>query len=94
MGIGNPELIKKAKYRREQILQHVDKSGGITGMKLAEMYGVTKGTILKDIAELRRQGYPIQVSSHIEEGGMIVAVYEIPQMLQRSTKDISAASVE
>lgn len=94
MGIGNPELIKNAKYRREQILEHVDKPGGITGTKLAEMYGVSRGTILKDISFLRHQGYPIQVSSHIEENGAIVAVYEIPQMLRRSIKDISAVSAE
>lgn len=74
--------------RQNMIIDILKKSDGATGTKLAEKFAVTRGTILRDIAELRRRGYPIQVSSMVEESGTMVAQYEIPRYL----KSTSAAS--
>ena len=73
------EKAEKVAKRREDILKCVSQPGGSTGNRMAAKFKVARGTILKDIAALRRQGYPIQVSSMITEDGMYVAVYELPK---------------
>lgn len=78
------------KERLGMIIDILKEENGSTGTKLAEKFAVSRGTILKDIADLRRKGYPIQVSSMVEEGGMMVAWYELPRYLQST----SAASAE
>lgn len=67
--------------RLNMIIDIMRKENGSTGTKLAETFGVSRGTILKDIADLRRKGYPIQVSSMVEEDGMMAARYELPKYL-------------
>lgn len=76
--------------RLNMIIDIMRKENGSTGTKLAETFGVNRGTILKDIADLRRKGYPIQVSSMVEENGTMAAWYEIPKYLRNT----SAASAE
>jgi len=83
MGIGREQ-------RLSEILDIVLKEDGDTGAHLAEMFGVSRGTILNDIAVLRRRGYPIQVSAMVKEDGILSARYEIPRYL----KNISAANAE
>lgn len=78
------------KERLGMIIDILKEENGSTGTKLAEKFAVSRGTILKDIADLRRKGYPIQVSSMVEEGGMMAAWYELPRYLQST----SAASAE
>lgn len=82
MGISRQE-------RLGMIIDILKDGNGSTGTKLAEKFAVSRGTILKDIADLRRKGYPIQVSSMVEEGGMMAAWYEIPKYL-RNTSAVSA----
>lgn len=84
MGQTKEEKATKKTHRQEAILKYLETHGGVTGNTLSEIHGVTRGTILRDIAELRRKGYPIQVSSHVEESGMLVAVYELPKYRPRS----------
>ena len=84
MGLTKEEKLAKQTYRREAILKLVSQPNGATGTYMAQKFGVSRGTILKDIAALRKQGYPIQVSSYTEEGGMIVAVYELPKYRPKS----------
>lgn len=74
--------------RHRMIIEILTKQNGSTGTKLAEKFAVSRSTILRDIADLRRKGYPIQVSSMVEENGMLAAWYEIPKYL----KNIPAAS--
>lgn len=81
MGQTRQEQAERVSRRREIILKHVGRPGGTTGNKLAKMLGVTRGLILKDISALRRAGHPIQISSMVQEDGMIVAVYELPRYL-------------
>lgn len=76
------------KKRLGMIIDILKEENGSTGTKLAERFEVSRGTILKDMADLRHMGYPIQVSSMVEEGGMMVARYELPRYL------MSAASAE
>lgn len=78
------------KERLGMIIDILKEENGSTGTKLAEKFAVSRGTILKDIADLRRKGYPIQVSAMVEEGGMMAARYELPRYLQST----SAASAE
>lgn len=79
MGITKEEKAAALAERRQRILECVSQPGGSTGNRMAEKFNVARGTILKDIAALRRQGYPIQVSSMITEDEMYVAVYELPK---------------
>lgn len=81
MGLTKQEKAEKVTYRRNQIIEKVKVPGGATGAQLAKMFGVSRGTILNDIAHLRRKGYPIQISSTTEESGIMVAVYELPRHL-------------
>ena len=81
MGQTRQEQAERVSRRREVILRHVGRPGGTTGNKLAKMLRVTRGTVLRDIAALRRAGHPIQISSMVQEDGMIVAVYELPRYL-------------
>ena len=74
MGISRQE-------RLGMIIDILKDGNGSTGTKLAEKFAVSRGTILKDIADLRRRGYPIQVSSMVEEDGMMAARYEPPKYL-------------
>lgn len=74
----------KRNQRHQAILKLVSQPGGATGSCMAKHFGVTRGTILKDIAALRKQGYPIQVASHTEENGMLAAVYELPKYRPKS----------
>lgn len=74
MGLTKSE---QAALRQSEILDMVSQPGGTTGNQIAKRFGVRRGTALKDIAALRHQGYPIQVSSMITEDGMYVAVYEL-----------------
>lgn len=83
MGLTKEEKNAQLNHRREAILKLVSQPSGATGTYMAQKFDVSRGTILKDIAALRRQGYPIQVASHTEEGGMIVAVYELPKYRPR-----------
>lgn len=76
--------------RLEMIIDILKEENGSTGTRLAKRFAVSRGTILKDIADLRRKGYPIQVSSMIEEDGMMAAWYELPKYL-KSTSAASAA---
>lgn len=78
------------KERLGMIIDILKEENGSTGTKLAEKFAVSRGTILKDIADLRRKGYPIQVSSMVEEGGMMAARTTLPRYLQST----SAASAE
>ena len=79
MGPTKEEKSTALATRRQKILECVSQPGGSTGNRMAAKFGVARGTILKDIAALRRQGYPIQVSSMITEDKMYVAVYELPK---------------
>lgn len=79
MGKTKEEKASALATRREAILKCVSQPGGSTGNRMAAKFGVARGTILRDIAALRRKGYPIQVSSMITEDGMYVAVYELPK---------------
>lgn len=79
MGTTKDEKTASQTERREQILKCVSQPGGSTGNRMAKQFKVARGTILKDIAALRRQGYPIQVSSMTTEDEMYVAVYELPK---------------
>lgn len=81
MGLTKAQKAERLNHRRDQILKEVRKPGGATGSQLARTFGVSRGTILNDIAHLRRKGYPIQISSTTEEGGIMVAVYELPRHL-------------
>lgn len=92
MGQTRQEQAEKISRRREIILKHVGRPGGTTGNKLAKMLGVTRALILKDISALRRAGHPIQISSMIQEDGMMVAVYELPRYLM--PENMSARNVE
>ncbi len=76
--------------RLKMIIDILIEQNGSTGTKLAETFSMSRGTILKDISDLRRKGYPIQVSSMVEENGMLAAWYEIPKYL----KSTSAAPAE
>lgn len=66
-----------AGYRRSRVLKLISQPGGATSSKMAGILGVTRGVILNDIKELRKKGYPIQVSSMITEGGMYQANFEL-----------------
>lgn len=72
------------KERQQRILEQLQNSQGVTGNQLAAQYKVSRGTILNDISELRRQGYPIQISSQVAEGGIMAAVYELPKYRPKS----------
>lgn len=71
--------------RQSKIVETLMNGEGTTGTKLSKRFSVSKGTILKDISELRKQGYPIQVSSMKEEGGAMAAWYEIPRFLRHTS---------
>ena len=79
MGLTKQEKAERINRRYDLIVKLVSKPGGITGNQLAKRLGTTRGMVLKDIANLRRMGHPIQISSRVEEEGMLVAVYEIPK---------------
>jgi predicted DNA-binding transcriptional regulator YafY len=66
-----------AKARQAAILAILRKDSEITSNSMAKLLGVQRGTIINDIAELRKRGYPIQVSSMKTEDGMYVVVYEM-----------------
>lgn len=83
MGSTKKGTTEKVSRRHEQILKYVSQAGGATGNHMAEALGVSRGTVLRDIADLRRKGYPIQVSSMVTENGMCVALYELPKYYQK-----------
>lgn len=69
-----------AGYRQSRVLKLIAKPGGATSGKMAGILGVTRGVIINDIKELRKKGYPIQVSSMITEDGMYQANFELMRM--------------
>ena len=71
---------QKDGYRQSRILKYISEPGGATGGKMAKLFKVPRGTIVRDIAELRKKGYPIQVSSMVTEDGMYQAVFELMRM--------------
>ena len=71
---------QKDGYRQSRVLEYISEPGGATGGKMAKLFKVPRGTIVRDIAELRKKGYPIQVSSMITEDGMYQAVFELMRM--------------
>ena len=71
---------QKDGYRQSRVLKYISEPGGATGGSLAKIFKVHRGTIVKDIAELRKKGYPIQVSSMVTEDGMYQAVFELMRM--------------
>ena len=84
MGLTKQEKAKNMTRRQEFILRRVSEGNGTTGSRLAKEFNVSRGTIMNDIAALRRIGYPIQVSSMITEDGMYQALYELPKYLPKS----------
>lgn len=83
-----------AGYRQSRILQMVSKPGGATSSRLAEHFKVGRGEIINDIRVLRAKGYPIQTSSMVTEGGMYVALFEMPRIPEKSSRNTHAASAE
>lgn len=71
---------QKDSYRQSRVLKCISEPGGATGGKLAKLFNVHRGTIVKDITALRKKGYPIQVSSMVTEDGMYQAVFELMRM--------------
>ena len=71
---------QKDGYRQSRVLEYISEPGGATGGKMAKLFKVPRGTIVRDIAELRKKGYPIQVSSMVTEDGMYQAVFELMRM--------------
>ena len=81
-------------FRQSRILQMVSQPGGATSSRLAEYFRVDRGQIVNDIRDLRAQGYPIQTSSMTTEGGMYMAVFEMPRIPKMSSQNTPAASAE
>lgn len=79
MGLAKGAAGKDAIRRQGLILKRVSEPDGVTGGRLSKELGVARGQIVRDIAALRRKGYPIQVSSMKTEDGMYQAVYELPK---------------
>ena len=71
---------QEAGYRQSRVLTLISQPGGATSSNMARRLRVTRGVILNDIKELRRKGYPIQVSSMITEDGMYQANFELMRM--------------
>lgn len=84
MGLTKQERAEKMTRRQEFILKRVSEKNGTTSSRLAKEFNVSRGTITKDIATLRRIGYPIQVSAMITEDGIYQALYELPKYLPMS----------
>ena len=63
---------QKAGLRQARILQRISEPGGSTSGRLAKELGTGRGMIINDIRDLRRKGYPIQVSSMVTEDGWTV----------------------
>ena len=68
---------QKAGLRQARILQRISEPGGSTSGRLAKELGTGRGMIINDIRDLRRKGYPIQVSSMVTEDGMYQAAFEL-----------------
>ena len=66
-----------ASYRQSRVLKLISQPGGATSGTMAGILRTTRGVIINDIKELRKKGYPIQVSSMITEGGMYQANFEL-----------------
>ena len=66
-----------AGYRQSCILNVLKETGGVTSGSLASKFGVRRGTIINDIAALRKKGYPIQATSMRTEGGIYQAAFEL-----------------
>lgn len=67
-------------YRQSKVLKLISRPGGATSGAMAGMLRTTRGVIINDIKELRKKGYPIQVSSMITEDGMYQANFELMRM--------------
>lgn len=73
------ELTKEQKtgYRQSRMIKCISEPGGQTSGKLAKMFKVDRGTIIKDVRELRKKGYPIQSSAMVTEDGMYQVLFEL-----------------
>lgn len=71
---------QKAGYRQSRILEQLSKPGAVSSGKLAKMLKVDRGTIIKDVKELRKKGHPIQTGAMVTEDGMYQVQFELMRL--------------
>ncbi len=85
----------KSFHRERKIIKLLQENGSMSSEKLSQELNVSRGRIIKDVAELRRQGYPVQTGSMTTENGMYVVTFELPAGYPREAqKNTSAAFAE
>ena len=77
--MGLTEKEQRVYGRQLEILRLISKPGGMSCTRLADKFTVSRGTIINDIRDLRKMGYPIQTSMVVEQK-MYSASFELPRI--------------
>ena len=91
MGRTQQEKDYRSHFRQKKILEILSTPGGATSSRLVETLHSSRSQIMRDIRDLRMNGYPIQVSSMKTEGGMYAAVFELPERYWTSSQSNTPA---